>query len=150
MISSVLKKFNRDCLLQDIFGNYPLKMSLIKNKKTSIYLQSRHKRHLLKYAFPKSLTHNEANLKESYNQRMKVQVNPFLPDPGRKEKINLNCYCHTSLWCLKRFCNGLYGIFGNYSRKISIIKHKKASIYLRSKHKRRLLKYTFSESLIHN
>ena len=25
------------------------------------------------------------------------------PDPGRREKINLNVYFHSSLWCLKRF-----------------------------------------------
>ena len=37
-------------------------------------------------------------------------VNPSLPDPGGKEKINLNFYFHTSLWCLKRFCEGLKGL----------------------------------------
>ena len=26
---------------------------------------------------------------------------PCCPYPGRKEKINLNFYFHTSLWCLK-------------------------------------------------
>ena len=29
------------------------------------------------------------------------------PNPGRREKINLNFYFHTSLWCLKRFYEGL-------------------------------------------
>ena len=29
------------------------------------------------------------------------------PDPGQREKINLNFYFHTSLWCLKRFDEGL-------------------------------------------
>ena len=29
------------------------------------------------------------------------------PDPGRREKINLIFYFHTSLWCLKRFYKGL-------------------------------------------
>ena len=34
-------------------------------------------------------------------------LNPPRPDPGRREKINLNFYFHTSLWCLKRFYEGL-------------------------------------------
>ena len=28
---------------------------------------------------------------------------PSRCNPGRREKINLNLYCHISLWCLKRF-----------------------------------------------
>ena len=35
--------------------------------------------------------------------------NPSRPDPGRTEKINLNFYFHTSLWCFKRFYEGLKG-----------------------------------------
>ena len=31
-----------------------------------------------------------------------MKVNPSRPDPGRREKINLNFYFHTSLWCLKK------------------------------------------------
>ena len=30
-------------------------------------------------------------------------INPSRPDPGQREKINLNFYFHTSLWCLKRY-----------------------------------------------
>ena len=33
--------------------------------------------------------------------------NPSRPDPRRREKINLSFYFHTSLWCLKRFYEGL-------------------------------------------
>ena len=29
--------------------------------------------------------------------------NPSHPDPGRREKINIYFYFHTSLWCWKRF-----------------------------------------------
>ena len=29
--------------------------------------------------------------------------NPSRPDPGRREKIDLNFYFHTSLWYLQRF-----------------------------------------------
>ena len=32
--------------------------------------------------------------------------NPSRPDPGRREKINLNFYFHTSLWCLRKFYKG--------------------------------------------
>ena len=34
-------------------------------------------------------------------------INPSRPDHGRREKINLNFYFHTSLWCLKRFYESL-------------------------------------------
>ena len=34
-------------------------------------------------------------------------LNPLRPNPGRREKINLNFYFHTSLWCLKSFYEGL-------------------------------------------
>ena len=37
--------------------------------------------------------------------------NPSSPDPGRREKINLNFYFHISLWCLKRFYEGLHKPF---------------------------------------
>ena len=36
-------------------------------------------------------------------------LNRSSPDPGRREKINLNFYFHTSSWCLKRFYEGLKG-----------------------------------------
>ena len=32
------------------------------------------------------------------------------PDPGRREKINVNLYFHTSLWYLKGFYEGLKGL----------------------------------------
>ena len=36
-----------------------------------------------------------------------TDLNPSRPDPGQREKMNLNFYVHTSLWCLKRFYEGL-------------------------------------------
>ena len=37
--------------------------------------------------------------------------NPFRPVHYYiKIKIKLNCYFHTSLWCIKRFYEGLYGL----------------------------------------
>ena len=54
-----------------------------------------------------------------FSIRFKIQfiqsINEFLyfkvlTDPGRREKINLNFYFHTSLWCLRRFYEGLKGL----------------------------------------
>ena len=39
-------------------------------------------------------------------------LNPWSPNPGQSEKTKLNCYFHTSLWCLKRFYEGLKGLKG--------------------------------------
>ena len=36
--------------------------------------------------------------------------NPSCPNPERREKIILHFYFHTSLWCLKRFYEGLKGL----------------------------------------
>ena len=35
-----------------------------------------------------------------------IRLKPLRPSPGRREKINLNFYFHTSLWRLKRFYEG--------------------------------------------
>ena len=35
--------------------------------------------------------------------------NPSRFNPGRREKIKINFYFHTSLWSLKRFYEGLWG-----------------------------------------
>ena len=40
--------------------------------------------------------------------------NPFRPSPRRREKIKLNFYFHTSLWCLKRFYEGLKGLYKTF------------------------------------
>ena len=32
------------------------------------------------------------------------------PDPGQREKTNLNFYFHKFLWCLKRFHEGLIDV----------------------------------------
>ena len=37
-------------------------------------------------------------------------INPSLPGPERREKINLNFYVPTSLWYLKRFYEDLKGL----------------------------------------
>ena len=35
------------------------------------------------------------------------RINPSRPNPGQRQKINLNFYFQTSLWCRKRFYEGL-------------------------------------------
>ena len=39
-----------------------------------------------------------------------VVINSSRPNPRRREKINLNFYFHTFLWCLKSFYEGLKGL----------------------------------------
>ena len=46
-----------------------------------------------------------------------IFVNASRPNPGRREKINLNFYFHTSLWCLKRFYEGLKGLKGTTKKR---------------------------------
>ena len=46
--------------------------------------------------------------------QMKIKTNAahftsFRPNPRRREKIKFNVYFHTSLWCVKRFYEGLEG-----------------------------------------
>ena len=36
-------------------------------------------------------------------------LNPSLPEPGQRENANFNFYFHASLWCLKRFYEGVKG-----------------------------------------
>ena len=37
-------------------------------------------------------------------------LTPLVPIPDEKKKIKLDIYLHTSLWCLKRFYEGLKGL----------------------------------------
>ena len=37
-------------------------------------------------------------------------LTPLVPIPDEKKKIKLDIYLHTSLWCLKRFYEGLQGL----------------------------------------
>ena len=48
------------------------------------------------------------------NKSLGKIVNFSCPDPGRGEKTNLNFYFHTSLWCLKRFNEGLKGLYKTF------------------------------------
>ena len=41
-------------------------------------------------------------------------INPSRPNPRQREKINLNFYFHTSLWCLKRFYERLKGLIKRF------------------------------------
>ena len=48
----------------------------------------------------------KADIHALYQTETRVP-NPFRPNPGRRENINLNFYFHTSLWCLKWFYEDL-------------------------------------------
>ena len=41
---------------------------------------------------------------------LQIPINPFRPNPGRREKINLIFYFYTSLWYLKSFYEGVKGL----------------------------------------
>ena len=44
-------------------------------------------------------------------------INPSRPDPGRRKKINYNFYFHFSLWCHKRFYEGVHKTFWGTAKK---------------------------------
>ena len=46
--------------------------------------------------------------------------NPSRPNPRRREKIKLNFDFHASLWCLKRFNEGLIKPFEAPQRSVKI------------------------------
>ena len=47
----------------------------------------------------------------SYDDEKRLKfLNPHRADPGQRELINLIIYFHTSLWCFKRFYEGLKGL----------------------------------------
>ena len=46
-------------------------------------------------------------LKALYFLHSSSSLNPSRPNRRRREKININFYFLTSLWCLKRFYEGL-------------------------------------------
>ena len=48
--------------------------------------------------------------KSSSSQIEELNFNHSRPNPGRREKSKLNFHFHTSLWCLKRFHDGLKGL----------------------------------------
>ena len=50
--------------------------------------------------------------------------NPSRPNPGRREKINLNFYIHTSLCCLKRFYGGTTGLHKTFEAPKTSVKIK--------------------------
>ena len=51
-------------------------------------------------------------------------INPSRPDFGRREKTNLNFYFHTSLWCHKRFYEGLKCLYKTFSGTTSKFENK--------------------------
>ena len=56
-------------------------------------------------------------------------INPSLPDPGRREKINLNFYVSTSLWYLKRFYEDLKGLHKTFWGTTKKCENKNSSLF---------------------
>ena len=50
---------------------------------------------------------NGNNCTDIKKENGNIYYNPSRPNPRRKEKIMLSFYFRTSLWCLKRFYEGL-------------------------------------------
>ena len=56
--------------------------------------------------------------------------NPSRPSPGRREKIKLNFYFRTSLWCLIRFYEDLKGLIKPFEAPQRSVKAKFNSIFI--------------------
>ena len=53
-----------------------------------------------------------------------IGINPSPPDPGQREKINVNFYFRASLWCLKRFYEGLKAFINPFDEPQRSVKTK--------------------------
>ena len=56
-------------------------------------------------------------------------INPSLPGPERREKINLNFYVPTSLWYLKRFYEDLKGLHKTFWGTTKKCENKNSSLF---------------------
>ena len=74
-------------------------------------LSSWNKKRGIIYAYLSNTKIIQKENKKRYKKRKhNYNCNHSYPDPGKREKINLNFYFHTFLWCLKRFYEGLKGL----------------------------------------
>ena len=53
-------------------------------------------------------------IRRDSDQPQFITPSPCISDSSIKVKINLNFYFHTSLWCLKRFYEGLKGFHKSF------------------------------------
>ena len=63
-----------------------------------------------------------------------ISINAFnrsYPDPGRREKINLNFYFYTSSWCLKRFWKNFQKCKGREGLKLNLNKQLLTGTYIK-------------------
>ena len=81
------------------FGNY----KLISLNLSKILITLKSKKILMPWSSSSSWVHNS--------------LSNSLPNPGQSEKIKLNFYFRTSLWCLKRFYEGLHKTFWGSAKK---------------------------------
>ena len=61
---------------------------------------------------------------------MHLRVNHSRPNPGRREKIKLNFYFQISLWCFKRFYEGLKGLHKTFWRTTKKCENKNLTWFL--------------------
>ena len=45
-----------------------------------------------------------------------LDTDPSSPNPGQRQKVKSNFYLHTSMWCLKRFYEGLKALRKNLNK----------------------------------
>ena len=59
-----------------------------------------------------------------------ILINPSHPDPWQRENIYLHFYFHTSLWCVKRFYEGLKDLHKTFLRTTKKCENKDLSSFL--------------------
>ena len=70
------------------------------------------------------------HLNASVHEHKFLLAYPSRLNPRRREKINLNFYFHTSLWCLKRFYEGLKGLYKPFEAPQRSVKQKLKLIFI--------------------
>ena len=89
--------------------------SVVKGKKGPVIFNSGN---FKLFSLDRSNNHGAIEM-EMVREVLKVEscFNPSRPIPGRREKIKLHFYFHTSLWCFKRFYEGLHKTFRGTTKK---------------------------------
>ena len=70
------------------------------------------------------------HLNASVHEHKFLLAYPSRLNPRRREKINLNFDFHTSLWCLKRFYEGLKGLYKPFEAPQRSVKQKLKLIFI--------------------
>ena len=111
------------------FGNY----KLISLNLSKILITLKSKKILMPWSSSSSWVHNS--------------LSNSLPNPGQSEKIKLNFYFRTSLWCLKRFYEGLHKTFWGTTKKCE---NKNLTQFLFQYRSSNISKFQFWELILRN